>query len=300
MAPIRSVARVASTERYGLGEGILGVDGGALWVDINAGSVFRGGVSTSSTTGHSITEVERIPIDRTVGAVAPAADGGLLVAASRGLAVVSPTGEISLGPDLLGSREHARLNDGAVDPQGRYLVGSLSLTEPTDREVLLRVSPDGSVETLRRGISLSNGLGWSPDGGTLYFVDTIAKRLLAHPYSADGDWDPAAWVDVPCEFAGFPDGLEVDAAGTLWIAQWGAGVVQRFDASGTLLQTIEVGTPSVSCPGLIADGLLGITTSTDETQGDDLAGALFTCEVDATPQATTYWSGSTITPYWSN
>src|SRR6188768_4286705 len=152
MAPTRSVARVASTERYSLGEGILGVDGGVMWVDITAGSVYRGSVRDGE-----ITEVDRMPIDRTVGAVAPAADGGLLVAASRGLAVVSPTGEISLGPDLLGTRENARLNDGAVDPQGRYLVGSLSLTEHTDREVLLRVSPDGSVETLLSGISLANG-----------------------------------------------------------------------------------------------------------------------------------------------
>lgn len=298
MAPPRTVARVASTKRYALGEGILADQrtGEVHWVDIHAGRVFTGELDGTE----SIRERSRTCVDRTVGAVAPAADGGVLVAAARGLAVISPTGRVSLGPDLLGSREKARLNDGSVDPQGRYLVGSLALDAPTDREVLLRVSSDGSVETLRTGVTLSNGLGWSPDGGTLYHVDTMVKRMSAHPYSADGEWDPDGWVDIPCDFAGHPDGLEVDASGALWVAQWGGSVVQRFDPTGALMQTIELPTPSVTCPGLVADGLLAITTSTDETQRDRAAGRLFLCDVDASPQPTNYWSGSTLTPYWSN
>jgi len=285
-------AREATTQRYSLAEGVLWDDatGDVVWVDIHAGLVLRG--------DRSLHERSRTRVDSTVGAVAFAADGGLLVAAHRGLATIAPDGTISLGPDLLSAIPGARLNDGAVDPQGRYVVGSTTENTNTGHEVLLRVSPDGSVETLRSGLTLSNGIGWSPDGSTIYHVDTFAKTVSSHPYDAGSDWDPAGWVTLLDEFAGHPDGLAVDASGGLWIAIWGAGVVQQFAASGAFMASVDVGTPQVSCAGLIGDGLLAITTSRDATEGDPLAGALLLCDVDATAQPTARWTGSTTTPYW--
>ena len=72
-----------------------------------------------------------------------------------------------------------RFNDGSVDPQGRFVVGTLALGAETGAEVLLRVSADGTVETLRSGIRLSNGIAFSPDGGTIYHVDTVANTVVA-------------------------------------------------------------------------------------------------------------------------
>jgi sugar lactone lactonase YvrE len=292
MARKRARARVAGPERYGLGEGILlnPATGRVHWVDISAGVAIEGVLANDT-----ITEVNRTRVDTTVGALALAEDGGLLVAASRGLASIAPDGTVSLGPDLIGARSGARLNDGAVDPQGRFLVGTLTDASRSNDEMLLRVSPTGEVETLRAGLSLSNGIGWSPDGGTVYHVDTFTKTVSTHAYDTDS-WD--AWRVIPCDFAGFPDGLIVDTDGHLWIAQWGAGVVQRFDSSGALIETIEVPTPQVTCLAFIADGLIAITTSTKDTADDPLAGALFLCEVDARGIPESRWTGSTTNPPW--
>lgn len=285
-------ARVATATRYSLAEGPRwdDVSGEVVWVDIHAGLVLRGDAS--------LAELARITVDSTVGAVAFASDGGLVVAANRGLATIAPDGTISRGPALIDGVPSRRLNDAAVDPQGRYLVGSTTENTNTGHEELLRVSPDGSIETLRDGLTLSNGIGWSPDGSTVYHVDTFAKTLSSHSYDGGTEWEPQGWVTVIDEFPGYPDGLAVDASGDLWVALWSGGVVQRFAASGALLETIEVGTPQVTCPALLGEGLLAITTSTDETEGDPLAGALFLCEVDAAAQPTSRWAGSTTDPYW--
>ncbi|AZI57988.1 SMP-30/gluconolactonase/LRE family protein [Nakamurella antarctica] len=222
MAPNRARARVAGSSRYGLGEGILldPMTGLVQWIDINDGVALEGKVGQDG-----ITETRRTHIDVTVGAVALAADGGRLFAAATGLACLSPDGVLSLGPDLVGDRPGARLNDGAVDPQGRFVVGTLTTGGRTDQEVLVRVSASGEVETLRTGLSLSNGIGFSPDGATIYHVDTLTKTLSAHAYDSQS-WD--AWTPIPCDFAGHPDGLIVDVQGHLWVAQWGAGLVQCF------------------------------------------------------------------------
>ncbi|CAN5329390.1 SMP-30/gluconolactonase/LRE family protein [soil metagenome] len=295
MARTDRSARVATTERYALAEGINWDDatGDLAWIDLHPGLVLRG-----EDSGGVFRELSRTRVDSTVGAVAFAADGGLLVAARRGLAVIAPDGTVSLGPDLIPGIPAGRLNDGAVDPQGRYLVGSATQDTDTGHEVLLRVSPDGTVETLRTGLSLSNGIGWSPDGGTIYHVDTWAKTVSSHRYDGSAEWDPAGWVTVIDDFPGYPDGLTVDASGDLWVAVWDGGVVQRFAASGALVESVTVGTPQVSCPALIGECVLAITTSSDDTAGDPLAGALFRCDVDAAAQPTSRWAGSTTNPYW--
>src|SRR6187431_1837718 len=108
------IAAQATDAEFDLAEGIIWDDRASLvrWIDIWKGRVLSGNLREGR-----IVDVASVELGQTTGAVAPAEDGGLLVAAARGLATISPQGAVSFGPDLLGERREVRLNDGSVDPQ---------------------------------------------------------------------------------------------------------------------------------------------------------------------------------------
>lgn len=273
-------ARVAGAERCWLSEGILWDDraGEAVWVDVWNGDILR-----------NLDAPVRQHIDKTVGAVALAEDGGLLVAGERGLITIAPDGTISRGPDLV--PEGTRLNDGIVDPEGRFLVGSAFLDGRSDDQVLLRISPDGTVETIREGLSLSNGLAFASDG-TLFHVDTWIKRISA---LRDGEW-----VTVIDDMEGYPDGITIDSEDRLWVAEYNAARARRYTLDGELLETVTIGTPEATCVGFIGPNrdILAITSGR-ESATDELAGAVFVAEVGVTGRPENRWAGSTSAPYWS-
>lgn len=291
-------ATVATDATYELGEGILWDDraGRVRWVDIPAGRVHSGVLR-----GGRIVDVDAVELGQTVGAVALAADGGLLVAAARGLATIAPDGALSIGPDLLGDRSDVRLNDGIVDAQGRFVVGSLALGDETGDEVLLRVSADGTVETLRTGVRLSNGIAFSPDAATMYHVDTFAGTVSRHTYG-DGPFDTAeTWVVVLEDLPHYPDGLTVSADGDLWVAQFGGGCVRRHAPTGELRETIDIDAIQATCAGFVGPHLdtLAVTSAHEGlTEWSDHDGAIFLADVGARGVPPSRWSGSTITPYW--
>ena len=270
-----SHARLAGPQRYSLAEGILWDDrvGQAVWVDIHNGDVVR-------DLDHPVA----VHLDTTVGAVALAEDGGLLVAGHRGLIAIAADGVVSRGPDLVGAA--SRLNDGIVDPQGRFIVGSGALSGRSDDQVLLRVSPDGTVETLREGLSLSNGLAFSADG-TLFHVDTWVKTISA---LRDGSWQPVLVLDD------YPDGITIDNDDHLWVALYGTGSARSYTLDGELLETVTIDTPEATCVGFLPQGLA--ITSGAESATDANAGAIFIADVDAVGKPEHRWAGSTTTPYW--
>jgi len=270
-----SHARLAGPQRYSLAEGIIWDDraGQAVWVDIHNGDLVR-------DLDHPVA----VHLDTTVGAVALAEDGGLLVAGHRGLIAIAADGAVSRGPDLVGAA--SRLNDGVVDPQGRFIVGSGALSGRSDDQVLLRVSPDGTVETLREGLSLSNGLAFSADG-TLFHVDTWVKTISA---LRDGSWQPVLVLDD------YPDGITIDNDDHLWVALYGTGSARRYTLDGELLETVTIDTPEATCVGFLPQGLA--ITSGAESATDANAGAIFIADVDAVGKPEHRWAGSTTTPYW--
>jgi sugar lactone lactonase YvrE len=266
------------------------------WVDIVAGTVHSARLVDASLEDHQM-----MTLGQTTGAVVVAHDGGLVVAGARGLVAISPQGDVSLGPDLLGARVNVRLNDAGVDPQGRLVVGTLALSEPGFDELLLRISPSGDVEVLRDGLTLSNGIAWSPDDATIYHVDTLARTVASHPYSAEGF--EGEWEVILSDFAGYPDGMTVDADGMLWVAEWGGGCVRRFTPDGRFLESVEVESVQPSCVGFVGEhrDRLAITTAKEGlgSAPADLSGALFIVDVDATGLPASLWGGSTTTPYWA-
>ncbi len=293
-------ATAATDAAYDLAEGILWDDRAGLvrWVDIWAGTVLSGRLHDGR-----LEDVVGLELGQTAGAVALAEDGGLLIAAARGLATVSPTGEVSIGPDLLGDRTAVRFNDGSIDPQGRFVAGTIALTggEP-GVEQLLRISPDGTVELLRSELGLSNGVAFSPDGGTVYHVDTLARTISSHSYGP-GTFDAdEPWTTVLDDLPAHPDGLTVDVTGALWVAQWGGGCARRYTPDGELLDVVEVDAAQASCPGFVGPDLatLAITTAQEGlAEFDDQAGAIFVADVGVTGLPSYRWAGDTAKPYWA-
>ena len=223
---VRRISSAPATPAdYALAEGPVWDGRGErlLWVDIPAGAVIVGELEAAR-----IRERERITLGGTVGAVALAEDGGLLVAVDDGLATIAADGAIRRSGGMLSLEGRRRMNDGQCDPAGRFVVGSLALAAPAGREVLLQVDPEGAMATMRTGLGLSNGIAWSPDGRTIYHVDTLAGTLCAADYRPQtGEW--GEFVPIVAIEDGAPDGLAVDSAGGLWLAVWGAGEVRRFD-----------------------------------------------------------------------
>ncbi|MCY7412494.1 MAG: SMP-30/gluconolactonase/LRE family protein [Salinibacterium sp.] len=296
----------ATRPLYDLAEGILWDDRDKLvrWVDIWQGRVLAGKLH-----GSRLVTTEDISLGQTAGAVALAEDGGLLIAASCGLATISPTGAISFGPDLLGDRPTARLNDGTPDMFGAFVVGSLTIggsidggaSGGTGDETLLRIQPNGAVEVIREGIQLSNGVAFSPDGGTIYHVDTFARTVSSHPYGFGAFNFEEPWVPLPLDLPDYPDGLAVDSEGALWVAQWGGSSVRRHAPTGELLDVVTVDAEQVSCPGFVGPDLdrLAITSAQEGLESfTDLAGSIFIADVSVTGLPTHRWAGSTTTPYW--
>jgi sugar lactone lactonase YvrE len=279
------------------------------WVDIPAGAVIHGrlvGDGDGDGDGESIEEFDRTEFGASVGAVGLATDGGLIVAAERGLATIDPSGGIHRGPALLADGINSRMNDAACDPAGRYLVGSLALGAQTDHEVLLCVEPTGPVSVMRDDIALSNGIAWSADGRTVYHVDTLPGRI----WTADYDRDAGVarrWRVLFTITDGFPDGMVLDTDGMLWIAIWGAGQVRRYDTAGTLLAVVTVDAPHVSCPAFAgADrGTLVISTARTELTDAQLtqhpfSGSLFIAHPGATGLPENLWAGDTTAPRWGS
>lgn len=292
-------AAVPATDApYELAEGVLWDDRAGLvrWVDISKGRVLAGELRDDR-----LLVVDDVCVGQTVGAVALAEDGGLLVAAARGLATISASGVVSIGPDLLGDRSGVRFNDGSADPFGAFVVGTMSLGDPTGDEMLVRVQPDGTVETLRDGIRLSNGVAFSPDGATIYHVDTLTGTVSRHSYDSGAFDRGEPWVVVLDDFPHLPDGLTVDKDGALWVALWGGSSVQRHAPGGELLDIVTVDAVQVTCPGFVGPNLstLAITSAQlGQATGRDHAGAVFLAAVGVSGLPEHRWAGSTTTPYW--
>jgi sugar lactone lactonase YvrE len=237
-----------------LGEGPYWVpeDDCLLWVDIPRSQLHR----TYFPSGETAT-VEL----GAVSAAFPAVGGGILTAGGNQLALHLPaergaqwtTRPIAEVP----AREGVRFNDAAVDPAGRVWVGSMHTAETEPLGELHRLDPGGVLTTIVKGVTVSNGLGWSPDGARMYYADSPTRRIDVFDYDpATGEAFKRRVLTDLSAFDGVPDGLTVDADGCVWVAIWGGGVLRRFAPDGT--QDAVVPLP-VSQPTSCAFGGPGMT-----------------------------------------
>jgi sugar lactone lactonase YvrE len=181
--------------------------------------------------------------------------------------------------------DDVRFNDGACDPVGRFWAGTVADDVRPGGGALYRLDPDGTITTVLEGVTESNGLGWSPDGTILYYVDSgePEPRVRAFDYDTDTGrigWEPYDLIRFPGG-AAVPDGLVVDSEGCLWVALWGGSEVRRYSATGGLLATLPVPVSQPTCPAFGGPDLSDLYLTTawqglDERQreAEPLAGHL--------------------------
>jgi sugar lactone lactonase YvrE len=229
-----------------LGEGPYWVpeDSCLLWVDIPAGLLHR----TEILSGQTVT-ADLGPVS----AAFPADGGAILYAGGNQVVVREPVPGGALGqPGPSGewttrtiaqapARDGVRFNDASVDPAGRVWVGSMDMEETKPLGELYRLDPGGVLTPVVSGATVSNGLGWSPDGSRMYYVDSPTKRVDVFDYDqAMGEvYGRRVFADLS-DAAGVPDGLTVDLDGYIWVAMWDGGALRRFAPSGALDAVVPV------------------------------------------------------------
>jgi sugar lactone lactonase YvrE len=230
------------------------------WVDIARGRVFEG-----TLDGDGIRVTRRFGFRDTVGAAAPTADGGYAVAAHDRVVVVAADGTRQASAPLIERDDRLRLNDAAVDPAGRLLVGSIASDKRTGAASLFSLGPDGTTTVLRSRLNLANGIGWSPDGATLYFADSVPGTLWSASYEVAAG-EVHTWAPLVTRFDGAPDGLCVDSDGRIWVALWNGSQVLCFEPSGEAVAQVLLPVPHVTAVAFVGparDRLL-ITSARDE------------------------------------
>jgi sugar lactone lactonase YvrE len=180
-------------------------------------------------------------LDELIGCLAPRKNGNLLLGTRLGFADFEPaTGQVTVLASLNEPTTN-RINDGKCDPAGRFLAGTMDMNEKDPNGALY--SFDGKNSTrLLDGITISNGLAWSVDHKTFYYIDTPTRCVKAFDYDLTTGQiaDPRIAVQVP-ESLGWPDGMTSDINGNLWIAIWGGAQVTKWDPrTGKLLDQITV------------------------------------------------------------
>ncbi|MFF4195870.1 SMP-30/gluconolactonase/LRE family protein [Nonomuraea sp. NPDC001831] len=233
--------------------------GTLLWVDIPAGHVHR-----LDPAGD---ERETIELGRPVGVAVPHASGGLMLALGNGFArhADGRTELVARPPEPAGNR----MNDGACDRAGRFFAGTKAEDDTPGAGSLYRLSQDRTCDKVLDGVTISNGVGWSPDERLMYYVDTATDRIDVF------DYDPATGtLDGRREFAALPspDGLTVDAAGHVWVALWGGAAVVRLRPDGRTDLTVEVPAANVTSCAFGGPDLdvLYVTTAWDGAAGGEL------------------------------
>ena len=250
-----------------LGEGpVWDADGGVLWwVDIEGRRIHRFDPATSADTSFETASM--------VGAVAIRASGGLMAALADGVWTVDPesgAAELFVG---LGEPPEVRSNDAKCDPAGRFLVGTMAF-DNSPIGSLYSVEADGSLRRLLDQLSIANGMAWSADGGTLYYIDSPLRRVDAFDYDlATGAISRRRPYLVFDDRVPKPDGMSIDAEGGLWIAFWDAAEIRRYGPDRELDVVVRVPAQQVTSCAFSGPDLrdLYITSATTGLSAEALA-----------------------------
>lgn len=278
--------------RCTLGEGpVWGVQDQVLWwVDIKGKGLWR----YHWPSGRSECQV----LPEVVGMVRLCRDGGLVLAQADRLVYRDVGGE--LHPLFKLGNPEARFNDGACSPDGRLFVGTMRYDGGEGGAAFYRIDAAGPTEMFS-GVTISNGLAWSPDGGTLYYVDSATVRIDAFDYAAtSGGLSNRRTVIRLHDYGwGVPDGMCRDDDGDLWVAVWGKGagdvdgrVLWVSPAQGELRAVVKV--PGAQCvtsctfAGPERDVLIITTASGDDPQSGN-GGRLFAVKPGVTGPPENCW-----------
>jgi sugar lactone lactonase YvrE len=247
-----------------------------LWVDIMEGAIHR----TEPSTGAD--DVRRV--GQPVGAVVPTTSGRLAIAARDGFFLLDPSkGDLEPLASHDGGDPETLMNDGKCDPWGGFWAGTKAIDGRRPIGSLYRLGADRRLTRVLTGLTVSNGLGWSPDGSTMYHIDSPTHGVDAFDVDpTTGDVSNRRRLVTFAAAWGLPDGMTVDEEGFLWIAFWGGSAVRRVAPDGDV--AAEIGLPVTlvtSCAFGGDDGAELFVTSAhvdltpEERRAQPHAGALF-------------------------
>jgi sugar lactone lactonase YvrE len=268
-----------SAVRADLGEGPTwdASTGTLRFVDITGRRVYRYDPIRKATAS--------IELPQEVGAVVPRRGGGLIAAVRDGIALVEERPvRFEVVAEVEADNPGNRMNDAKCDSRGRLWAGTMALAETPGAGCLYRYDVDGTVTKMVENVTISNGLGWSADDRTMYYVDS-SEGIDAFDFDVEsgqiGNRRRLASLDPEL---GEPDGMTVDSAGYLWVAIWGGSCVHRYAPSGELEREIRMPVSQVTSvafggPDLedlyITSARTGLTT--EQLEREPLAGACFVC-----------------------
>lgn len=275
-----------------LGEGPLweAITQRLYWVDILSNQLNQYILQTG--------EVISYPFDQSVGFAVLRESGGFVLGLRDGIAFWTPEEDKMkwvAQPDV---RQGVRFNDGKVDPAGRLWAGTIVEEEGTAALYLL--DDDHNLSEMVSGVTISNGLGWSPDNKTMYYTDSMARTIWAYDFDlvtgAIRNRRDFLVDNVPGEVV--PDGLCVDDQGFVWSARWGAGKVYRFDPKGNIERIVEVPVEFPTSCAFMGENLdqLVITSARNPVPEKNmyeqpLAGDLFILQTNVKGLPTTAYKG---------
>lgn len=278
-----------------LGEGTLWhpAENRLYWVDIE-------GQKLHIYDPETRTDIE-FATNQRIGTVVPVTGGGVLVALQSGIYFFDTvTGSFHFINNPLPEKT-IRFNDGKCDPSGRFWVGSMHLDQKAGAATLYRMDSDNAIHEILKDVTISNGITWSHNKKTMYYIDSPLRTIDAFDYDDTyGTINNRRTVASIPEGLGDPDGMAIDTEGKLWVALWGGYCVGRFDPdSGDMLETVEVPAPHVaSCTfgGKNLD-ILFISTaregmSAQQLKEYPLSGGIFSVETGATGVPASFFRGN--------
>ncbi len=220
-----------------LGEGPIWDDEAQLlyWVDIINGHLHAYNPATDKDVVYDV--------GHQIGTVVPRQSGGVILALENGFAAYNLETKI-LTPinDPEADLPDNRFNDGKCDPAGRLWAGTMLRTAEGTQGSLYCLDTDLSVRKVFGKVGVSNGIAWSPDNKSMYYIDTPTQVVRAYDYELESGniSNERVVIQVPPEM-GFPDGMTIDEEGMLWIAHWDGKRVCRWSPeTGEVLQSIEM------------------------------------------------------------
>lgn len=227
---IRAISEVISD----LGEGPIwsANTNSVTWTDITQNTFHTADIDTGKTMSFGVPSM--------VGAIAHSKDGGYIAATQKGFARIGVDGKYSPLHSFL--PDDMRMNDGKVDPSGRFWAGSMALSFEKGRGSLYVLEKDNSYRSILDDITLSNGMGWSPDAQYFYYVDSIPGVLKRFDYDLyTGHISNPKDLITFDSSSGIPDGMSMSSDGKIVIALWDGGRIEIYEPSGEKVSEITLG-----------------------------------------------------------
>lgn len=281
-----------------IGEGICWDENDKMlyWIDLLDNKIFTYDVNNST--------IKIIRVNQNTGCIRVREQGGLVAGLQNGIFFVdTETGKLTPIVDPERDKPGNRFNDGTCDCMGRFWAGTMSKAldsgsgDLTPQGSLYCLDIDHSITKKLDNILISNGIGYSQDNSTMYYIDSPTREVVAFDFEKEtGEIsNKRPIVKIPEEI-GMPDGMTVDADGMLWVAMWGGGAVVRYDPeSGQMLEKIELPVKSVTSMVFGGEDMdeMFVTTAKMDTDLNKFpdAGGVFKIKMDVQGKPTFKYKG---------